>query len=109
MLKLEWFFISYKKRNERFLIKRKYHHNYECIFLLLIQIHVVDEKRLYQKWAQEHITNNESIDLSFGINAGRQALNNLHYEMAKEGYKEVCVFVTFESKIVLTTKMVPVR
>jgi hypothetical protein len=61
------------------------HGNWPCC----LQIHVVEETRMYQSWSRDPSCCTAAVDLSFGINAGRQMLNNLHYELAKEGYKEV--------------------
>ncbi|KAL5016234.1 hypothetical protein ScPMuIL_005823 [Solemya velum] len=54
-------------------------------------IHVVTEERLYTSWADWDFPENPYINLSFGISAGKKALNELHYEMALKGFTEVYV------------------
>lgn len=53
-------------------------------------IHVVDEKREYPSWGKD-TNRSDFVNLSVGITNGKRILNNLHYEMATEGYKEVFV------------------
>lgn len=60
----------------------------------MLQIHVVDETRLYPIWGEgEKETSGEELRVgpSTGIVAAKRALNDLHKELALSGYSEVYV------------------
>lgn len=52
--------------------------------LLRLQIHVVDEERQYQEWGN-------GVDETSGIIAAKRALNDLHGELAEQGFSQVYV------------------
>ncbi|XP_059168911.1 glycogen debranching enzyme-like isoform X2 [Physella acuta] len=56
-----------------------------------IHINVVKEKRLYTSWTDKDSPDRPWINQTFGITAGKRALNKLHYKLAREGYSQVYV------------------
>ncbi|PVD23275.1 hypothetical protein C0Q70_16541, partial [Pomacea canaliculata] len=58
--------------------------------LVPYHIHVVNEKRLYPVWSKDQ-TNASMISIASGITNGKRLLNNLHYELAIGGFREVYV------------------
>ena len=59
------------------------------MYFVYKQIDVVKEERLYPSWNKDLTNPDQNINLSFGITNGKRLLNNLHYELAMGGYKEV--------------------
>ncbi|KAL8625730.1 hypothetical protein ACOMHN_044005 [Nucella lapillus] len=53
-------------------------------------VDVVEEKREYPSWGKD-TDQNKNVNLSVGITNGKRVLNNLHFELATGGYKEVFV------------------
>ena len=64
------------------------------MYFVYKQIDVVKEERLYPSWNKDLTNPDQNINLSFGITNGKRLLNNLHYELAMGGYKEVKPQVT---------------
>lgn len=54
---------------------------------LVGQIHVVDEDRLYAEWGEE---GEGRVHAGSGLIAARRALNDLHAELARQRYDQVC-------------------
>ncbi|XP_055887026.1 glycogen debranching enzyme-like isoform X1 [Biomphalaria glabrata] len=56
-----------------------------------IHINVVTEERLYTSWSTHPSPEPPFINGTFGITAGKKALNRLHYWLARQGYSQVYV------------------
>ncbi|KAG8263282.1 4-alpha-glucanotransferase activity protein [Homalodisca vitripennis] len=59
-------------------------------------IHVVDESREYLPWADD------AVNINTGIVAGKRALNNLHYQLGKNGFDQVFVDQVTEDVVCVT-------
>uniref|UniRef100_A0A1B6F753 Glycogen debranching enzyme n=1 Tax=Cuerna arida TaxID=1464854 RepID=A0A1B6F753_9HEMI len=59
-------------------------------------IHVVDESREYMPWADD------AVNINTGIIAGKRALNNLHYQLGKNGFDQVFVDQVTEDVVCVT-------
>lgn len=74
-----------------------------------IQIHVVNEERLYMSWASWDFPEPPFMNDKFGITAGKKILNQLHYQLGVTGFSEVHVFTligvycyTVDKQLILT-------
>jgi len=58
---------------------------------ILLQIHVVNEKRLYSVWTEKGKENKNlvSVDVNTGLLAVRNELNGIHKHLASNGFTEV--------------------
>ncbi|CAK1552429.1 unnamed protein product [Leptosia nina] len=65
-------------------------------------IHVVDEERLYPAWADGDEPPEASVKVEDGLLAARLALNQLHRQMATDGYTEVFVDQMDEDVVAVT-------
>lgn len=63
-----------------------------------LQIHVVDETRVYQAWTDAEPTRGECNESS-GIVRCKRLLNKLHFELGANGYNQViyteCIFFIY--------------
>ena len=63
---------------------------FDWFTVLLVQINVVTEPRLYPKWTSEQGAKSPGVcNMKTGITAAKKAINNLHDELGRTGFEQV--------------------